>query len=106
MHGKPTEIDATEKRLREIMLAYLQAARFVASWPGGDGLTIDDVLDSYAEAVARGQVPDWHQLLSDHPEMEPELHAWLATKDRWQFAFRRGLGAVGGDAGSEQAQDG
>jgi len=89
MHGKPTEIDATEKRLREIMLAYLQAARFVASWPGGDGLTIDDVLDSYAEAVARGQVPDWHQLRSAHPEMEAELHAWLAAKDRWQFAFRR-----------------
>ena len=89
MYGKPTEINSAAKRLREIMLAYLQAARFMATWPGGDGLTIDDVLDFYAEAVARGQVPDWRQLLSAHPELEAELYTWLAAKDRWQFAFRR-----------------
>jgi hypothetical protein len=76
------------KRLREIMLDYLQAARCVAIWPGGDGLTIDDVLDSYAEAVARGQVPDWHQLQSAHPDLEYDLQSWLAAKDRWQFAYR------------------
>jgi hypothetical protein len=85
----PSQINSPARRLREIMLGYLQAARCVATWPGGDGLTIDDVLDSYAEAVARGQVPDWRQLLRAHPELEAELHAWLAAKDRWQFAFRR-----------------
>ena len=71
-----------------IMLGYLQAAMCMATWPGGDGLTIDDVLDFYAEAVARGQVPDWQQLLCRHPELGAELHAWLAAKDRWQFAYR------------------
>jgi hypothetical protein len=89
MCSNPTEIKSPASRLREIMLGYLQAARFVATWPGGDGLTIDDVLDFYAEAVARAQVPDWHQLLSAHPELEAELDIWLAAKDRWQFAFRR-----------------
>jgi hypothetical protein len=65
----PTEINSPARRLREIMLGYLQAASYVADWPGGDGLTIDDVLDCYAEAVARGQVPDWQQLLRQHPEL-------------------------------------
>ncbi len=85
-------------RLREIMLGYLQAARYVATWPGGDGLTVDDVLDSYAEAAARGEVPDWQQLLCRHPELDTELHVWLAAKDRWKFAVRR-------EARSESGRD-
>jgi hypothetical protein len=89
MYRKPTEINCTTKRLQDIMLGYLQAARFVATWPGGDGLTIDDVLDFYAEAVARGQVPDWQQLLCRHPELAAELHVWMAAKDRWEFVIRR-----------------
>ena len=88
MYAKPTEINITPRLLREIMLDFLQAARCVATWPGGDGLTTDDVLDFYAESVARGEVPDWEQLLCRHPEMQAEVHAWLAAKDRWEFGFR------------------
>jgi hypothetical protein len=48
-----------------------------------------NILDFYPEAVAAAAVPDWHELLRRHPELQEELPAWLAAKDRWQFALRR-----------------
>ena len=89
MASKQTEINSAARRLREILLGYLEAGGCVATWPGGDGLTIEDVLDAYPEAVARGKVPDWQQLLCRHPELKAELHVWMAAKDRWNFAVRR-----------------
>jgi hypothetical protein len=86
MAGKQTEISSAARQLREILLGYLEAGGCVATWQGGDGLTIEDVLDAYPEAVARGKVPDWQQLLCRHPELEAELHVWMAAKDRWKFA--------------------
>jgi hypothetical protein len=99
-----SEPDSADRRLRELLLAYLQDA-MLSAWPGTDGLTLDDVLDGYPQAVAAGEVPDWQQLLQQHHELAAELQDWLAVKDRWQFAFRRGrvpadrVGDVGGSAG-------
>jgi hypothetical protein len=93
MNGEPTEINTTARRLRELLLGYLEGGGCVASWAGGDGLTIEDVLDAYPEAVARGEVPDWRQLLRRHPEVDGPLHVWMAAKDRWKFAVRRDPGA-------------
>jgi hypothetical protein len=94
MHRDPTQDLIVPRRLRELLLGYLQAAG-VGAWPGCDGLNVEGVLDCYPEAVAAGTVPDWQQLLRQHPELTEALHAWLAAKDRWQFAVR-GLGATQG----------
>jgi hypothetical protein len=92
MGSNRSECNRTTRRLQELLLGYLQAGP-VSGWPGSDGLTVADVLDRYPEAVAAGEVPDWQQLLQRHPELDAELHSWLAAKDRWAFAWRRGLGA-------------
>jgi hypothetical protein len=81
--------NTASRRLLEVLLGYLAGTGSVAAWPGGDGLTLEDILDLYPQAVAAGEVPDWQQLLSRHPELDAELHAWLAAKDRWQFALPR-----------------
>ena len=43
------------QRLHELLLGYLGCPR-VRLWPGADGLTVDEILRSYPEAAAAGQV--------------------------------------------------
>jgi hypothetical protein len=71
------DVDAGETRLpaqslREIMLGFLQAG-WVCAWPGTDGLTVDDVLHGYSEAIAVGKVPDWPELQRHYPALMPEI---------------------------------
>jgi hypothetical protein len=47
--------------------------------PGADGVTIDEVLESYPDAVAAGQVPGLGQLLACYPEMAEALEDFFAT---------------------------
>jgi hypothetical protein len=98
MYGDRIEITNAAQRLRDSMLGYLEAAEWFTFWPGVDGMTLDDALDCYAEAVARGVVPDWQQLLIRHAEVDAELYVWLAAKDRWKFALRRELPSQPGKA--------
>jgi len=77
-----------QARLSEVLLELLQLGP-AGTWPGCDGMMVDDVLDQLPQAVAEGKVAGWHQLLERHPELADELHKWLAEKDRWQFAYRR-----------------
>jgi hypothetical protein len=102
MMADRSEPDSADRRLRELLLAYLQAA-MVSGWPGTDGLTVDDVLDGYPQAVAASEVPDWQQLLQQHHELAAELQDWLVAKDRWQFAYRRVRASAPLDAGIENA---
>jgi len=98
MHATRHQSGSPRGALWDLLLGYLQAGG-VGAWPGCDGLTVEGVLDSYPEAVAAGSVPDWQQLLRQHPELAEALHAWLAAKDRWQFVVR-GLGPDSQDHGA------
>ena len=68
-------------RMREVLLGYLQAAA-VPLWPGADGLTLQDALESYPQAAAAGRVPGLRQLLRDHPALAEELTALFAEHGR------------------------
>jgi hypothetical protein len=63
--------------LPEVLLAYLDAA---PAWPGGDGLTLDDVLSSYLSAAVAGQVPDAPQLRERYPDLAGEVDAFFAGR--------------------------
>jgi hypothetical protein len=73
--------EVRKARVRELLLGYLQAAA-VPLWPGGDGLTLQDVLLSYPQAAAAGLVPDLWQLLRDHPALAEGLSAFFAEHGR------------------------
>jgi hypothetical protein len=75
----PDEVESEVRKacVRELLLGYLQAAA-VPLWPGADGLTVQDALLSYPQAVAAGCVPGLRQLLRDHPALAEELTAFFA----------------------------
>ena len=74
----PDELAAQERnvRVRELLLGHLRSADLPV-WPGVDGLTLEDALLSYPQAVAAGWVPDLRQLLREHPELAEELTAFF-----------------------------
>lgn len=59
-------------RLREVFLEYLRDAQ-VPLCPGVDGLTVDDMLDCYAILMKKGVVPNWEQLIENHPDLTKEI---------------------------------
>jgi hypothetical protein len=63
---------ANLKRLEAILLGYLLNDHAIA-WPGGDGITVRDVLASYPRAIASGRVPGYQELQRRHPEVSEAL---------------------------------
>ena len=83
MNAVLTDAEGRAKRLEEILLDCLERAAFPC-WPGGDGLTVQDVLQSYPQAMTHGLVPKLEELLLRHPDLTEELQAFLSgvTKRR------------------------
>jgi hypothetical protein len=74
---EPAETGKGERQLQELLLGYLQAAH-APRWPGGDGLTVEEVLRSYPSNAAAGRVPDQQVLARRHPELREALLAFFA----------------------------
>ena len=66
--------------LNEILLDHLRTIE-AHVWPGIDGLTLEVVLDCYAQAASAGQVPGKNELLRQHPELATELEALFAKAE-------------------------
>jgi hypothetical protein len=71
--------------LRQVLLDYLRSSR-VVGWPGADGLTADDIIECYPQAIAAGEVPGWHELHRRYPSLAGELQALRSAKG-WLESF-------------------
>ena len=65
--ASPGLADHVPAPLARVLADYLLLAP--APWPGGDGLSLDDVLDDYPAAAAVGRVPPAAELCRRHPEL-------------------------------------
>jgi hypothetical protein len=70
--------DGSVRKFRELLLAYLLAANY-PPWPGADGLAVDDVLSTYAQACARGLVPGPGELRNRHPDLAEQVQLFFAS---------------------------
>jgi hypothetical protein len=77
MCADPSQLENCAERLRELLLEYLRVTR-VSTWPGADGLTVEDVLTCYPEAIGAWEVPDWRRFVRENPELEAAVQAYLA----------------------------
>jgi hypothetical protein len=68
MLDEPVEPSDPQHRLCEVLLDYLLAAG-LTDWPGGDGMTVNDVVLTYHEYAAAGRVPWRWVLVQNHPDL-------------------------------------
>jgi hypothetical protein len=79
MLAESTKQEAPAESLRHLLITYLRASKFVG-WPGTDGLTEDDIVNCYPQAISAGNVPGWHELQIRFPGLASELQALRSAK--------------------------
>jgi hypothetical protein len=88
MPSEPTNLTSPGDRLCAILLHYLQDS-CVVCWPGVDGLTAREILESYPKACSLGEVPGCRELCDRHQDLSAEIatfftvNGWPATS-RWR----------------------
>lgn len=70
---------STEAMVRRLLLGYLLATGALR-WPGGDGVTEDDALGCYLNAVANHQVPSHDELCRRHPDLGQGIEAFFSSR--------------------------
>ncbi len=69
------------QRLHRVLIGYMDGVACPA-WPGADGLTVEDVVGCYPQALSAGQVPGLDDLVSIHPDLADELNCFFAHNNR------------------------
>ena len=69
--------DDRHARAAELLARLLLDAH--VDWPGSDGLTVEDALHDYPQALALGLVPGLEELARDYPDLADELANFLAA---------------------------
>src|SRR4051794_28387169 len=77
----PVEGVMSHNRLRDVLLEYLEAVH-VPPWPGGDGVTVEEVLGNYPQFAAAGRVPNQQELLQRHPDLADALLAFFGGQQQ------------------------
>src|SRR5947207_2384157 len=80
MKAPAAEAQARRSRVQDVLMGCLLRAAFPC-WPGADGLTVEDVVGSYPNAMTAGLVPGLEELLIRHPDLTDELRAFLSGAD-------------------------
>lgn len=76
MFEGPTNLLNGGLLLRPLLLNYLRV--WTLRWPGGDGLTEDDVLNSVPQAIADEAIPCCQEFCRQHPELTTEIRSFFA----------------------------
>jgi hypothetical protein len=79
MHAQSDKRKTPGELLRQMLIASLRASRAVG-WPGADGLTEEDIVNCYPQAIAAGEVQGWHELQDRFPTLAEELQALRLAK--------------------------
>ena len=64
------------EQVKAILLGYLEH-RAGHLWPGGDGLTLDEMIRSYPQAMRARLVPDLSELRRRVPDLDAALAEWF-----------------------------